>query len=74
MNRLTSKEVSKMMEAGNQLAELTNPVMPSAVRDEARKKLKDCVKLMLRLINSLRIWMLLLKKVLIQLQNKERRS
>lgn len=29
-----------MMEEVNQLAELTNPVMPSAVRDEARKKLK----------------------------------
>jgi len=28
------------MEEVNQLAELTNPVMPSAVRDEARKKLK----------------------------------
>ena len=40
MKRLTSKEVSKMMEEVNQLAELTNPVMPSAVRDEARKKLK----------------------------------
>ena len=35
------KEVSKMMEEVNQLAELTNPVMPSAVRDEARKKLKE---------------------------------
>jgi|TARA_B100000035_G_scaffold311782_1_gene321954 hypothetical protein len=40
MKRLTSKEVSRMMEEVNQLAELTNPVMPSAVRDEARKKLK----------------------------------
>jgi hypothetical protein len=40
MKRLTSKEVSKMMEEVNQLAELTNPVMPSGVRDEARKRLK----------------------------------
>ena len=29
-----------MMEEVNQLAELTNPVMPSGVRDEARKRLK----------------------------------